>query len=163
NRHIENPLPSTAKEVASACMINEEILDFNSSEYVVLELNFLSYGDENRELDDLLTIHENTIQANSSLTRWVQDYHQGNISRMDVALAMHAEIEKIAPENDKLIQLRQQLAKYITDQQKISPEKLIKLIKDMHALDDLLEEHKNSIQEESSLTQLVQDYYQGKI
>ena len=111
-----------AAEVAS--IINTKILAHQTqSDYVVLCLNSLSYGNTHRELVDLLAENSDLIQQQPLLLSYIEDYERGNLSRMQLELVLN---EAIDSNNSDLIKLKNALSRICT-QQIITIEELIKL------------------------------------
>lgn len=107
------PLPSPDETGGS------DLSENASNSKVALNISFLSYGDENRELDDLIADYKNAIdtfeqsQSVPVLTPFIAEYREGKLSRADLALILHDTLSQHDALTEALVKFDKALLDYL--------------------------------------------------
>lgn len=110
---ITPSLLRTEREVANTIIEHIDSTKFLVNFNIRLSISFLSYGNESRELEDLLVQFESKIHK-SLLTSIIKTYRKGNLSRAELALALYDGIDESTLSNSKdLLKFKRGLARYL--------------------------------------------------
>ncbi len=114
---ISPELLNTEKELAQQIYHNLSPLMTNNNN-LALSMQFVSYGRKsNRALDDAVTEWGDALNNYPHIKRYIKQYNQKKISRLDCGLMINAMLQQEINPSDKLKQFHAAIANYIQGEQ----------------------------------------------